>query len=439
MYFRVKHKRLIRKLYKPEMPDTLPSDPHGVLALDYLRAFIAVAKAGSVVRGAESVYKAPSAVTRSLLELERMLGPALFERKPRGMLINDYGDAVLLRSLRIQDEVNAAVDEFSRSSTPSTSLRNALVSLLFNGRKLQLLIYLSDHRNISAAATQLGMSQAGASMSLSRIEGALGQALFQRMLQGMVATDAAAKLVIRAKRIFSELRHMEADIAAISGNLAGSVAIGTLPLGRTFVVPTGIAKALALHPGLRVVTIESHYEQLIGNLRSGDIDVVFGALRSRDVSQGLISEPLFEDRMGIIARAGHPFTRHNSLALSDLLSEKWILPRPNAPGRRLVDVSFQELGLQAPVPSVETGDLAMLRQLLISSDMLTAISPHQLLFEIESGTLTELPVRIGATTRSIGFTMREGSVMSPATMAVLDAIREQAKALANGAMHNSIP
>ncbi len=136
--------------------------------------------------------------------------------------------------------------------------------------------------------------------------------------------------------------------------------------------------------------------------------------------------------MGIVVRGGHPLAARPKLSLKDVLTQQCILPRPEAPGRHLVDASFQELGLQAPVPSVETGDLAMLRQLIYSSDMLTAISPRQLMFEIRAGTLTELPVQIGATTRSIGFTLRQGSALSSAKLAVLDAIREQARCLPGG-------
>lgn len=391
--------------------------------LQHLRDFLAVAEAGSIASAANRIFKAPSAITRSIIELEASLGTSLFERKPRGMLPNAYGEAVNRRAERIRDEVHFAAEEFLRSQlNPSSSLRTTIINLLFAGRKLQLLILLTDFRNISSAAAQMGMTQAGASMALSRIESGIGQSLFQRMMQGMVATDPAARLVMRAKRIFAELRHMESDISAISGNVAGTVAIGTLPLGRTFVVPTAIANALSRHPGLRVTTIESPYEQLVGNLRSGDIDVLFGALRPNDASQGLITKPLLNSRMGIVARAGHPLAQRRDLQLADLLSEKWILPKPNAPGRRLVDASFQELGLQPPIPSVETGDLAILRQLLNSSDMLTAISPPQFMFEIHAGMLAELPVALGVTTRQIGLTLRDGAMLSPATLAVLDAI-----------------
>jgi LysR family transcriptional regulator of gallate degradation len=409
------------------MTDSARTDNHTANVLDQLRPFMAVADKGSVVRGAEQVFRAPSAVTRSVLELERSLGMALFERRPRGMLRNAYGQAVQVRALRILDEAQAAADEFVRTAAASASLHNVLVNLMFNGRKLQLLIGLSEHRNMSTAAGHLGLTQAGVSMALSRMEVALGQPLFQRMMQGMVPTDATTRLVVRAKRVFAEIRHMQSDLAAVSGKLAGVVTLGTLPLGRTFVVPTGIAHALTLHPGLRVVTFESHYEQLIASLRNGDIDVVFGALRPNDASPGLVTETLFSDRIGILARTGHPLTHKTPLSLQDLLDQAWILPRPNAPGRRVVEAFFQEAGLALPAPSVETGDLAMLRQLLNSSDMLTAISPHQLMFEIANGSLTELPVPMGSTTRKIGFTLRQGSALSPSALAVLDAIRAQAR------------
>ncbi len=398
--------------------------------LHYLQVFLSVVEASSIAKAAERVYRAPSAITRSIIELEKGLGISLFERKPRGMLLNSYGEAVRLRALRIPDEVQLAADEFMKSDPkPLPQTRNALVNLMFSGNKLKLLILLADQRNISSAASQMGMTQAGASMALARMESSAGQLLFQRMMQGMVATDAAARLVMRAKRILAELRHIMADLSAISGHLAGSVTIGTLPLGRTYIVPTAMAAVLARYPGLHVATVESPYEQLIGNLRNGEVDMVFGALRPNEVCQGLITEALLNDRIGVVVRAGHPLARRNRLLMTDLLSEQWILPRPNAPGRRLVDASFQELGLQPPVPAVETGDLAILRQLLNSSDLLTAISPHQLMFEIHSGMLVELPVMLGKTTRQIGLTLRDGALLSPATDAVIEAIRATARGL----------
>lgn len=398
-------------------------------SLRYIRDFLSVAETGSIARSSEVIFKASSAIARAISELEHSLGVGLFERKPRGMLLNAYGEAVRNRARRITDEIAGGVEEVARfAKRQPTVERNAVSNLLLNGRGLMLLISVSELRNLSAAAAHVGLSQAGASMALSRMESALGQPLFQRMMQGMVVTDAGAMIVSRGKRIVAELRHMQSDVAAIAGTMQGRIAIGALPLGRTHVLPTAVAAALQRHPNIRVTTVESPYEALAAGLRDGDIDFIVGALRVGERNAGLITESLFEDRLGIIARAGHPLAGAPA-SLKDLLPQRWILPRPGAPGRRLIDQSFRELAIEPPIPSVETGDLAVLRGLLKNSDMLTAISPHQLHYEITSGDLVELPVALGKTVRQIGITSREGAMLSPATLAVIDEIRSASRRL----------
>ncbi len=402
--------------------------------LNYLPYFLAVARAGSVTQAAHQLHRAASAITRAIAQMENCLGTALFERKPRGMLLNVFGEVVLQRALRVQEEMQSAADEFWRTHNGARARlavqqHNAFIDMLYSSRKLQLLVYLSELRNLSAAATRMHLSQAGASMALARIESLLGQALFQRMLQGMVPTDGAARLILRVKRILAEMRQMDADLSALTGDLSGVVTIGVLPLGRTYVVPTAIAAVVNQYHRIRVVTVENAYEQLVTQLRCGDIDVLFGALRDHEDCQGLATEMLFDDRMGIVVRAGHALAQAPGLALQALLGEQWILPKPLAPGRRLIDSSFKALGLTPPVATVETSDLAVMRQLLCCSDLLTAISPQQLMFEIQAGLLVELPVSVGSTTRQIGLTVRAGALLSPATHALLAAIRTTARQL----------
>lgn len=410
---------------------TPPPDPgiNPEQGLAHLRAFLSVASTGSIAKSSDDIFKASSAITRSIRELEKALGTVLFERKPRGMLMNAYGEAVMRRAVRIRDQAEQTADELCRSKALGAISRNVVFNLMFSGKKLQLLEQLSELRHLSAAAEKLGVSQAGASMSLSRIESAIGQPLFHRMIQGMVATDTADKLVAAGKRIFAELRHMEADLSALAGTQQGTVIVGALPLGRTYILPMAIANALKSFPKIRVKTVEAPYDVLVSRLRTGDIDMILGALRPEAMCRGLITEKLFSDRIGIMARAGHPLAGHPQIQLDELLNEQWILPRTDAPGRRLIDDSFAELGLAPPEASVETGDLAIVRQLLCGSDMLTAISPRQLRVEVESGAIVELPVPLGQTTRQIGLTLRDGALLPPIAHSILDSIRLYARDL----------
>ena len=77
----------------------------------------------------------------------------------------------------------------------------------------------------------------------------------------------------------------------------------------------------------------------------------------------------------------------------------------------------------SPVPAVETGDLAVLRGLLLESDMVTAISAHQLRYEIRDGSLAVLAFPLEQTRRDIGLTQRIGCFPSPGARALMEEIR----------------
>ena len=68
--------------------------------LRHVRAFLAVADQGSVNRAGAALFRAQSAVSRSIHKLECELGVELFERRARGMLLTEYGRALLMCPLR---------------------------------------------------------------------------------------------------------------------------------------------------------------------------------------------------------------------------------------------------------------------------------------------------------------------------------------------------
>lgn len=396
--------------------------------LHNLRVFLCVAEDQSIAQAAKSLYKAPSAVSRSVVELEKTIGLPLFERSARGIILNDYGVIVLSRAKRIEEELNEAAADLARiRSRGSSASPSAITHMLFNGRKLELLIQLVGTRKISTAAARLNITQSGASMALSRIEAGLGAPLFQRGMQGIVATEQANRLAIRGKRVFAELRHLLSEIASVNGALAGTVVMGTLPLGRTHVFPMAIADAISKHSGIHVRTIDSQFDQLVAGLRCGDIDMILGVPRPDLDQQGLTIERLFTDRLTVVARADHPLAGAGALSLSDIRESRWILPWSGSPSRKLFEEMYKQAGMTPPVPAVDSADLAVVRQLLTASDALALVSARQMLFELRSGLVTELAVDLPGMTREVSLILREGALFSPVAQALLTAIRNRAE------------
>jgi len=87
-------------------------------------------------------------------------------------------------------------------------------------------------------------------------------------------------------------------------------------------------------------------------------------------------------------------------------------------------LSMRRKDLEAPSEVVETSDLAILRGLLLHSDMLTALSAQQLEYEIASKALQVLDFKLPRTSRIIGITQREDSYPSPGAVVLMNAIRK---------------
>lgn len=397
-----------------------------MLPLRHLRTLGAVARAGGVRASSEALLRAASAVSRSVALLESALGLPLFERQGRGMLPTAAGELVLARYQRIREELQAVLDEVG-----PTAQRAAAAEALYDERRLLAASLLAEIHHMPSVGRHLGVSQPAVSAAVARLEAALGHRFFLRTARGLLPTDAGARWVLRFDRALAELRYLEGDITAHRGHLQGQIIVGSLPLVRTQLMPQAIAALRATHPGLRVHSLESPYEQLYAGLLSGKVDFIVGALRPV-VDRAVQTELLFTDELGVMAAATHPLARRRRLRFADLRGQSWVLSRPGTPLRASLDEFFTSHGEAALLPAVETGDLALVRGLLLDGGMLTVLSTRQLCYEVEAGHLRVLPFGLQGLRRHIGVTTRACARLPPGALALIEALRRQSAMAAAG-------
>lgn len=395
------------------------------LSLHHLYAFISVASAGGIRRSADVLYRASSAVARSVALLEESLDAQLFERKSGGMLLTAAGETVRRRAAIIEAELREVRSDAVKIAARDGSLVGS-VEALFNERRLEAATILADVHHMPSVARTMGMSQSAVSQAIAKLEDALGETLFRRTAHGMVPSDAGTRWIMRFNRVLAELDHIVADIAAQKGVLVGVVTIGALPLARTLLLPAAVTSLLAKYPRVQVRSLESPYEELTAGLLSGRVDFIIGALRAAS-GNGFESTALLQDQPAVVVRAGHPLATKGSVSLDDLLQYAWVLSRAGSPLRVALEQFFHDRGREPPVPAAETGDLALLRGLLVSSDMLTVLSAHQLHYEIETRQLAVLNFALPGMERQIGVTTRAGAYLSPGARVLLDELEHAAK------------
>lgn len=387
-------------------------------SLMHVRAFVRVADYGSVSKASEALFRAQSVVTRSISELEARLGVLLFERHANGMRLTDYGTRLLPRARRVLAELDSVPHLLN-----STDKARTEPLYLFQARRLQVFVKLCETHHMQTVASLLGLSQPAISSTLKVLESGCGHTLFERTPRGLLPTRASLDILFPVRRALNELRHIDTDISALQGTLQGVVQVGALPLGRTRILPEAIVRLMAEHPGIQVITNESPFDLLATELRAGDVDFIFGALRSTAYASDLSGEALLTEEMVVLARRGHPLYSKSTVQ-AELADAQWVLPRAGSPARHMLDDCFTAFGIAPPRPMVESGDMAIIRGLLLRSDMLAAVSAHQLEAEIASGELCILPLELRHTSRAIGLTSRTASLHSPVAKALMDVIRQ---------------
>ena len=387
-------------------------------SLMHVRAFVRVADYGSVSKASEALFRAQSVVTRSISELEARLGVLLFERHANGMRLTDYGTRLLPRARRVLAELDSVPQLLDGADKARTE-----PLYLFQARRLQVFVKLCETHHMQTVASLLGLSQPAISSTLKVLESGCGRTLFERTPRGLLPTRASLDILFPVRRALNELRHIDTDISALQGKLQGVVQVGALPLGRTRILPEAIVRLMREHPGIQVITNESPFDLLATELRAGDVDFIFGALRSTAYASDLSGEALLTEEMVVLARRGHPLYSKSTVQ-TELADAQWVLPRAGSPARHMLDDCFTAFGIAPPRPMVESGDMAIIRGLPLRSDMLAAVSAHQLEPEIASGELCILPLELRHTSRAIGLTSRTASLHSPVAQALMGVIRQ---------------
>ncbi len=402
------------------------------LSLRHLKAMVHVARYRNLTLAAHQLNRSQTAITKAISDLESHLGVKLFDRSSTGMLPTVYGDALVKRIEQAEAEFNSAGEVYLTYKKNARNFQNIpIFSMDISYKRLASFIALYDSKNISTAAERLGITRAAVYNSIRQIEELLDLPLFEREPNGVSCTTFCVVLARHIKLAFSQIRHAIEDIASVDGITCGAVAVGTLPYTRTMLTPRAINHLLESQPQLDVSTVEGPYTLLEAALRSGDIDFIVGAIRPIEDGKDLKTEALFEDRLAVIARKGHPLESKRSITLGDLQPYGWVLPSANTPARTLFDQVLKNNHIASPEHAVETSSLSTVRGMLLESDRIALLSEHQIYYDQKYNVLTVLPLELKDTYRPIGVTMRSHTAPSPAAQLFLDSLRSVAEALVN--------
>lgn len=211
-------------------------------------------------------------------------------------------------------------------------------------RLLRAFLVLMAEKNVSTAAEHLGLSQPATSHALARLRELFDDPLLLRSRSGMVASNRAPEFEKGVRTLLSTydglLRLARPFDPAVSSQ---TFVVSTPEYPERLLLPEVARRARREAPNVRIELHAPPREKALELLESGRLDLRISWLPSPP--QSLRSVQLFQDRIVVVADAGHPTVR-GSLTLEQFMH----LPhaRPHGTGRsvsgRVVDEAVQRLG-----------------------------------------------------------------------------------------------
>jgi LysR family hydrogen peroxide-inducible transcriptional activator len=209
-------------------------------------------------------------------------------------------------------------------------------------RQLAALVAIADHGTFSAAARALYTVQSNVSSHIARLEKELGVVLVDRAQGGL--TDDGTRVVERARRILRELDDITADVAPVTGDVAGDVRIGMLGTTARWLLPALLTTLATTHPHVRAIVSEGSTSVLLPSLLAGRFNAAVVHLPVDDPE--LTIEPLFAEDLVLVMSHHHPLASRREIPLVELAQHDLLLPPSGSALRRVLDRAAASVGVQ---------------------------------------------------------------------------------------------
>lgn len=288
---------------------------------------------------------------------------------------------------------------------------------------LRTVMAVSETKSLVLAAEQLGLTQPAVTKILHEVESELGVQLFNRTSRGTHVTSFGSLMVDHIKLVFAQLDQAAKAIHNSREGLSGHVVVGVLIAGAASLLPRAIAQMQNERPGVRVTIIEGTYDYLTPLLRQGQLDFIVGRLPKHEYREGLEVEALYQERIALVVRPGHPALQLSHPTLSSLLGWPWIFPLEGTSLRQLIESAFHDNNIELPDTRCESVSVISNRRLILETDYICAFPGEVIQLDIQSGLLRELVIDLPMGFGPVGISRRKVGPHSNTAHALLHALR----------------
>jgi DNA-binding transcriptional LysR family regulator len=307
-----------------------------------------------------------------------------------------FGDIIRIWRLTVQSRPNA---------------KTASLAYQLRFKQLQLVAALGEQRSLGQASAAIHVTQPTATKMLAELEALAGFQIYERKPRGMQITVLGREVLSFALRVLSEFERMQLALEARRSGGVGDLILGAI-LGAPDMIAQAVTEMKQEQPLLTIKLRGESSDHVLEMLEARAIDIAVGGFNNVGQHNLYHYEPLGDEALCIVARAGHAIAKKRKLKLVDLADQRWIMQSVATPVRQILEYEFGKAGMATPFDIIEVNSILTIIQLLERCDAVAMLSEPAVRDHLTTGLLRKLPLRIESRMSGFGILTRRGEKLT---------------------------
>ncbi|EKF74052.1 LysR family transcriptional regulator [Alcanivorax hongdengensis A-11-3] len=289
-------------------------------------------------------------------------------------------------------------------------------------KQLNAFVVVADTGSMVAAASQLGLSQPSLSRLIRQLEADLGSRLLHRTGRGVSVTDSGRMVMEQARALLDQATALRQSVAAHQGQVSGQLAFGLPPSMGVYLSGPLISDYHRRYPLVHLQIGEALSGDLQERLLAHKLDLAI--LYDGAISASLSVLPLGREPLLLIGPADQAPMQQRDITFEQVARLPLVLPGVRHGLRALLEqYAFRE---SRPLTLAVEADSLRVQLDLVRRGLGFTILPARTLKALnDDGRLVGIPVLSPSLERRSVLAWRRDAVLSPATLAMRDAVLDQ--------------
>ena len=244
------------------------------------------------------------------------------------------------------------------------------------------------------AATHLNVASSAINRQILALEEELGTPLFKRLPRRLQLTAAGEVLLDHIRHTRKNYERTRMIIDEMKGLRRGEVTIAVMSGPSGSIVPPVLESFRTDHPRARATVLVLSGPEIVNAVAQGEADI--GLAFDLPRNSGIRLALSYPYALGAVMRPDHPLARSRSLQFSDCQTYPLVIADVSMAIRPHIEALAQRHGLSLEA-GVETNSIEVMRRMTMAGDLITVLTPIDILLERDARQLAYVPFDAGVT------------------------------------------